>query len=183
MPTLALQLQADFGQVTGLVPADGVEAALLLPIECTSCHEAHPNPVALEPSNLTDLQKSRGTANLVVHCPSCRRENSATFVVRQPGSRGDAPLGEASPWTPAAPDADHTTGWHTLCTVDFRGMNPLDTSIDALLSDSSSWTCTGTESGTPFTDMQFDDGEWHDYDDKAGDEVSITEVQLRWQKV
>ena len=171
MPTLALQLQADFGQVVGLVPADGVEAALLLPIECTSCHEAHPNPVALEPSNLTDMQKSRGTANLVVHCPSCRRENSATFVV--PSSRSDA-----SPWTPAAPDVDHTTGWHTLCTIDFRGMNPLDPSIDALLPESNSWTCSGAESSTPFTDVQFDDGEWHDYDDKAGDEVSITDVQL-----
>lgn len=183
MPSLALQIQADCSQVVGLVPAEGVDAALLLSIECTSCHEAHPKPVALEPSHQADLQRSRGTANLVVHCPSCRRENSASFVVRQPGSRKDPAPGEVSPWTPVVSDADHTMGWHTLCTIDFRGMQPLATPIDALLTDSSSWTCRGAESSTLFTDVQFEDGEWHDYDDQAGDEVSITDVQVRWLKV
>ena len=89
-------------------------------------------------------------------------------------------LGEVSPWSAIDTDGD----WATLCTIEFRGMQPRTPTIHGLLTDSSSWTCRGTESGTPFTDVQFEeDGEWHDYDDKAGDEVSITDVELRWHKV
>lgn len=175
MPSFALQFRGALTNVSGLVPAEGVDAALLIPMECTSCHEEHPNPVALEASNVAEMQKSRGVANLVMHCPGCRRENAATFVVSK-----SEKLGEVSPWSAIDTDGD----WATLCTIEFRGMQPRTPTIHGLLTDSSSWTCRGTESGTPFTDVQFEeDGEWHDYDDKAGDEVSITEVELRWLKV
>jgi len=182
MPHLALQLKGDFVNVTRFVPAEGVDAALLLPVECTGCREAHPNAVAMEPSNIAELQKSRGEANLVINCPACRRENSATFVVRKPGSKDESGLGEVSPWSEIVPD-DGAPAWHTLCTIDFRGINPLDVRIDGLLTESSSWTCAGSESGTLFTDMVFEEGEWHDYDDKAGDEVAITDVEFRWVKL
>ena len=181
MPNLALQLKGEFTNVTRLVPAEGVDAAILLQIECTSCHEKHPKLVAIEPSNVVEMQKSRGSANLIVNCPSCRRENSASFVVRKPGSKDEGKMGEVAPWS----EIDMSAGpdWHTLCTVEFRGMQPIDPSIQELLTDSSSWKCVGTESGTPFTDVQFEDGEWHDYDEKAGEEVRMTDIELRWQRV
>ncbi|KAI3624004.1 hypothetical protein GLX27_002761 [Malassezia furfur] len=181
MPSLALQAKAELQNVTDLVPSNGVDAALLLGLECNSCHEKHPNAVALDPSNVDELQRSRGEANLIVNCPSCRRENSATYVVRKPGSKGDLKLGEIAPWT--ALTADGAGNWQTLCTVDFRGMTPLAPEIDTLLPDGATWSCTGTESSTPFTDVQFEDGEWHDYDEKAGVEVGVVDVQFRWQKV
>ena len=56
MPSFALQFRGALTNVSGLVPAEGVDAALLIPIECTSCHEAHPNAVALEPSNVDEMQ-------------------------------------------------------------------------------------------------------------------------------
>ena len=40
MPSFALQFRGALTNVSGLVPAEGVDAALLIPIECTSCHEA-----------------------------------------------------------------------------------------------------------------------------------------------
>lgn len=181
MPSLALQLQADFQNVTHLVPSNGVDAALLLGLECTSCREKHPNPVALEPSSIVELQRSRGEANLVVNCPNCRRENSASYVVRKPGSKEETQPGEISPWTEI--DAEDQNEWHTLCTVEFRGIQPLDPTIDTVLPDGVTWMCRGTDSNTPFADVQFEDGEWHDYDEKANDEVGITDVALRWQKV
>lgn len=183
MPTLALQIQAEYQNVTGLVPADGVESALMLRLECTSCREVHPNLVALDPANVDELSKSRGEANLVVSCPACRKENSASYVVRKPGSKEDAKMGEIAPWTPLKAQDDAAPTFHTLCTVEFRGLNPLDVKIDELLPPSHQWACTGTESGTTFSDVQFEDGEWHDYDDEAGDEVGITDVAIRWQKV
>lgn len=35
------------------------------------------------------------------------------------------------------------------------------------------------ESGTKFADVTFEDGDWFDYDEKAGEEVSIK--GLKWE--
>ena len=35
----------------------------------------------------------------------------------------------------------------------------------------------GTESGSKFTAIALEDGEWYDYDEKAGEEVSIKDVK------
>lgn len=39
------------------------------------------------------------------------------------------------------------------------------------------WQVKGAESGTAFTEVDLSDGEWYDYDDKAGEEVSIKEIK------
>lgn len=41
------------------------------------------------------------------------------------------------------------------------------------------WKATGLESGTQFSGIDLTDGEWFDYDEKAGEEVSITTV--KWE--
>lgn len=41
------------------------------------------------------------------------------------------------------------------------------------------WLATGLESGTKFTVTDLQDGEWFDYDEKAGEEVSIKD--LKWE--
>lgn len=181
MPNLALQLKGDLQNVTELVPADSLEAELLVSLKCTSCQEEHPRPVALVPSSVVEMQKSRGEATLVINCAGCRRENSASYVVKSSGGKEEGGLGKSAPWTPII--AGDAPSWQTLCTVEFRGIEPLDPAIDGLLADSSSWKCKGTESGTPFNEVEFEDGEWHDYDEKAGDEVGITDVEVRWQRV
>ena len=43
------------------------------------------------------------------------------------------------------------------------------------------WEAKGAESSTPFTAIDLSEGEWYDYDEKAGDEVSIKE--LKWEIV
>ena len=37
----------------------------------------------------------------------------------------------------------------------------------------------GTDSGTKFTGVDLAEGEWYDYDEKAGEEVSVKEV--KWE--
>lgn len=37
----------------------------------------------------------------------------------------------------------------------------------------------GIESNTPFTAIDLSEGEWYDYDDKAGEEVSIKDI--KWE--
>jgi len=41
------------------------------------------------------------------------------------------------------------------------------------------WLAEGVDSKTKFTGIDLGEGEWFDYDEKAGDEVSIKE--LRWE--
>ena len=41
------------------------------------------------------------------------------------------------------------------------------------------WLAEGTESGTKFTGIELTDGEWYDYDEKAGEEVSVQ--NLAWE--
>jgi hypothetical protein len=41
------------------------------------------------------------------------------------------------------------------------------------------WEAKGIESATPFTGIDLSEGEWFDYDEKAGEEVSIKDI--KWQ--
>lgn len=41
------------------------------------------------------------------------------------------------------------------------------------------WKAVGSESGTKFSPIDLTEGEWYDYDEKAGDEVSITNI--KWE--
>lgn len=41
------------------------------------------------------------------------------------------------------------------------------------------WLAEGAESGTKFTGIDLSEGEWFDYDEKAGDEVSIKDI--KWE--
>lgn len=41
------------------------------------------------------------------------------------------------------------------------------------------WLAEGLESGTKFAEIDLTDGEWFEYDEKAGDEVSIKDI--KWE--
>jgi hypothetical protein len=49
----------------------------------------------------------------------------------------------------------------------------------ALIKTQGEFLATGTDSGTKFTGIDLSEGEWFDYDEKAGEEVSITGV--KWE--
>lgn len=38
------------------------------------------------------------------------------------------------------------------------------------------WLADAIDTKTKFTEIELTDGEWFDYDDKAGDEVSIKDI-------
>lgn len=40
------------------------------------------------------------------------------------------------------------------------------------------WKAVGLESGTKFEGIDVSEGEWFDYDEKAGEEVSIKDVKF-----
>lgn len=47
------------------------------------------------------------------------------------------------------------------------------------LSKQGEWLAEGLESGSKFAEIDLSEGEWFDYDEKAGDEVSIKDI--KWE--
>lgn len=43
------------------------------------------------------------------------------------------------------------------------------------------WVATGVESGTKFDGIDLTEGDWFDYDEKAGEEVSVKD--MKWEIV
>lgn len=62
----------------------------------------------------------------------------------------------------------------TLCVLEFRGMEPV-----GFVFEHTTWRAV-SEAGATFAELEFEDGEWTDYDEKGGCEVSIMEVESRW---
>jgi hypothetical protein len=54
-----------------------------------------------------------------------------------------------------------------------------DGKTDAILSHKGEFKAKGLESNTPFAAIDLSEGEWYDYDDKAGEEVSIKDI--KWE--
>ena len=51
----------------------------------------------------------------------------------------------------------------------------IETSADTI--HQGEWEAVGTDSNTKFTGIDLSEGEWFDYDEKAGEEVSIKDLQ------
>ncbi|OCK86458.1 hypothetical protein K432DRAFT_341288 [Lepidopterella palustris CBS 459.81] len=155
---LALALTAELNGVTDLRPNDSADNPFhfSFKVQCTSCRETHPNWVTVNRFSTDELSGSRGEANFVWRCKNCKREHSAN-ITTPPASY---PL--SSP-----PKAQN------IITFDCRGLEFTEFKADG------EWLATGLESSTKFAEIDLTEGEWYDYDEKAGEEVSIK--VLKWE--
>jgi len=155
---LALYLTADLSGVSELRPQDQVDSPYYytFKVVCSSCREPNPSYVGLNRFEEHDLSSSRGTANFVWRCKNCKRESSATLK------------GEPASYQITSPPQAQK-----IIEFDCRGCEFTDFRPDG------DWACQGEESGTVFSGLDLQDGEWFDYDEKAGTEVSITDV--KWE--
>ncbi|KAK1069098.1 hypothetical protein LTR12_012713 [Friedmanniomyces endolithicus] len=99
---------------------------------------------------------SRGDANFVWRCKNCKREHSANITD-----------------TPKAYPQQSPAKAKNILTLDCRGLEFVEFKADG------AWKATGVGSGTKFADIDLTEGEWFDYDEKAGEEVSIKDV--KWE--
>jgi len=90
MVKLSLTIQADLQGVTDLSPVDTDADPFVysFTIECTSCREPNPKPVGISRQELVPISGSRGEANLIWKCKSCKVRivqvhNHATNNVRE----------------------------------------------------------------------------------------------------
>ncbi|KAI9056049.1 hypothetical protein LZ554_000980 [Drepanopeziza brunnea f. sp. 'monogermtubi'] len=155
---MILTLTADLSGVTDLRPDDTPENPFwyTFKVQCTSCREIHPNFINVSRFEANDMSGSRGEANFVWKCKSCKRESSATIT--------DAPISYQQGSPPTR---------QKVIQFDTRGLEFVEFKPEG------EWLATGLESGTKFAGIELDDGEWYEYDDKAGEEVSIKD--LNWE--
>ncbi|PGH18448.1 hypothetical protein AJ79_00518 [Helicocarpus griseus UAMH5409] len=141
----SLILTAELAGVTDLRPKDTEEHPYFytFKVQCTSCREVHPNWEKLE------VPGSRGEANFVWKCRLCTRTHSASMMT-----------------TPSAYEESKGKGQKVI-DFDCRGLEFTEFKADG------EWEAKGVESSTPFSSIDLSDGEWYDYDEKAGEEVSI----------
>ncbi|KAI8325123.1 DUF866-domain-containing protein [Martensiomyces pterosporus] len=154
MVKLVLQFQAELLNVTGLRPADE-DYSWNFKVRCNSCNEVTDNFITISAEDNSKMSGSRGEANFVMRCKFCKRESSASIET------------SPKPYT-----ADDSGSFVSILTLECRGLEPVE------FEPRDGWVAEGTESQTPF-DIDLSEGEWYDYDEKAGGEVSITDINFK----
>ncbi|KAK2589436.1 hypothetical protein QQS21_012887 [Conoideocrella luteorostrata] len=152
---LTLIIKAEQIGVTNLRPDDTESNPFwyMFKVQCTSCRETHDNYVGVNRFETNEMSGSRGEANFVWRCKNCKRESSASIKA--------APAAYAQTEPPKP---------HRIIEFDCRGLEFTEFKPEG------EWLADGTDSGTKFTGIDLSDGEWYDYDEKAGDEVSVKDI-------
>ncbi|KAH6623031.1 hypothetical protein F5144DRAFT_582182 [Chaetomium tenue] len=156
----ALTLSAELAGVTNLRPQDTQENNFFytFKVQCTSCRETHPNPIAVNRFENNEMSGSRGEANFVWKCKNCKRESSATIKA-----------------APTPYEQTEPAKAQKIIEFDCRGLE-----FTEFLPEGE-WLVDGIDSNTKFEGVELTEGEWFDYDEKAGEEVSIKD--LKWDIV
>ncbi|CCE79920.1 Piso0_003012 [Millerozyma farinosa CBS 7064] len=153
-----VKVSAELNGVTDLCPVDTPDNPFeyTFKIECTKCREEHPRPVTINRFEQYEVTGSKGSANFVYRCRMCKSEHSAS-ISRTDRKYTSDDNGKAVP----------------LLIIDARGVDFTE------FKPVGQFQCTGAGSGTAFDEVDLEDGEWFDYDDKEGAEVSI--VDVKWE--
>lgn len=158
---VGLTLKADLQGVTDLVFTDTLEDPYLytFTISCTQCREVHPNDITINLYEQHEIPGSRGEANFVFKCGSCGKRSSVNITR-----------------TKNLYTAEESGKTVKLLDIDSRGIDFVSFKADG------KFQCKGEESNTKFEEVDLEEGEWFDYDEKAGDEVSITNIEWGFSK-
>lgn len=154
----SIYLTAELNGVTDLRPKDNSEFPFwyTFKVQCTSCHETHPNAISISRFESNVIKGSRGEANFVWKCKFCKRESSATSVI-----------------PPIAYHQESPAKRQKIIEFDSRGLELLEFLPEG------EWLANGIQSGSQFTKIDLTEGEWFDYDECSGEEVSI--IDLKWE--
>ncbi|KAI8821442.1 uncharacterized protein EV422DRAFT_42632 [Fimicolochytrium jonesii] len=161
MPKYTLAISADLENVTNLKPQDVKEYDWKIKFKCLKCQEDHKGFVVVNASEEVEQANTRGVANLVMKCKSCKNEGTANILVETLKPYQLQSSGKFAP----------------IIQIESRGLEPVDFGV------ADGWQAEGAESGTPFKDIPLGEGEeWAEYDEKASEPVGITEVKGRVEK-
>lgn len=131
--------------------------------ECINCHEKSENPIYFTLAEVTQMQGSKGMANYVAKCKLCERTGSVEYQVNT-----------------HRPYTDENEQFQTIATFDCRGVELVE------FFPGNSFGAVGIESGMPFGSphnedaIEFDQGDWCGYDERADQSVGIYGLKSRF---
>lgn len=170
MVKIGLQFSAFLENVTDLKPEDE-EFRWYLKLKCNSCGEVPDKWQYVTQTESCDLKGGRGSANAVVKCKLCSRENSIDILNETVATYSQTDSGK----------------FKTIVAFDCRGMEPVD------FSPRNGWSCSGYkvdeddedsgQTGSTFNDVDLADGEWADYDEKIEESTMISELKSQFIKL
>ncbi|OJT10102.1 UPF0587 protein [Trametes pubescens] len=118
--------------------------------------------VSLNSIEERDVSGGKGsTAHFVWRCGLCKRESSAKF---EPGEK------------PKPYSADANGQFLPFLTLDCRGLEFIGFDPRGI------WKCVGAESGTVFSEVDLEEGEWVDYDEKSSLPVGVSNFESQWAR-
>lgn len=143
-----LYLSAEVANVGALDFPNSVERPyeFSFSVRCTQCHEEGGNSVQINMFEAHEIPGSRGTANYVARCKFCQCRGTISLAV---------PKGYSG----------YTSGVTRMLEVECRGVEIVRFLCEQPL-------CAP---GFPQVDLA-DGGEWYDYDETLGEEVSVTDA-------
>ncbi|XP_015788266.1 UPF0587 protein C1orf123 homolog isoform X1 [Tetranychus urticae] len=159
MVKIALKVKANLENVTNLKPAND-DFEWIIKVKCNSCNEASDKWHQLTVKETYELKGSRGEAHFVYKCKLCSITSSISILPETIGSY----------------NADDSLKFKKLIVFDCRGIEPID------YQPRDGFVCEGLESGKVFSAVEFQDGEWADYDEKANESVGIYEFESKFER-
>ncbi|CAN8025097.1 hypothetical protein HPB47_025525 [Ixodes persulcatus] len=159
MVKIGLQFSANLENLSSFKA--GEDFVWYLKLKCMSCGEEGVNWHSVEADSKSACKGGPGSANLVIRCKLCSRENSLDVI---PSS--------LVPYT-----ADDSPGFKTIVAFDCRGVEPV--AFDAR----DGFEAVAAESGSRFAQVKLEDNEWADYDEKAKQTVGVYELTHRFVKL
>lgn len=152
-------MKTNINSLTALTPIDTEDSPYhyTFTVTCTSCREAHPNPISLTRFE-EHKTMSRGTANFVLKCRSCGRQSSISileppksYIVQDP------------------PTSQPIVKFETRgCSVE-----------NVVVAEGNTWTAESEKSKWEVDLSEVGSDGWVEYDEKAGEEVGIE--TLKWE--
>ncbi|CAG8922529.1 unnamed protein product [Penicillium salamii] len=133
-----------------LLPRDTPKLGQLQPL-CMFSSSSMPS--SLTGQDVHEIPGSRGEANFVWKCRLCTKTHTASITSG-----------------PKAYEAQEKQGSQKILEMDCRGLEFIEFKPDG------EWEAKGVDSTTTFTGIDLIEGEWYDYDEKKGEEVSIKEI-------
>ncbi|KAF3070853.1 UPF0587 protein C2D10.03c [Daldinia childiae] len=115
-----------------------------------------------------DTAESPFWYTFTVQCTSCRETHGKPVAVSRFRESSCSIKTAPKPYAQGEPPKQQS-----VIEFDCRGLEFTDFSPEG------EWLADGIESNTKFEGVELQDGEWYEYDEKAGDEVSIKD--LKWE--
>lgn len=155
MPVYKVAIKAQFENVTDL-EAPGEDFQYCIKTQCNTCNEVSEKWQYVSWDEQVEMPGSRGTCNMLYKCKLCNRVNTMDVLVQK-----------KKLYT-----ADDVPKMKEVIAFECRGMSVVNFKFGK------GWQCKGSESGTPFLDLDLDE-EWCDYDEDGNCPVGISELEYK----